>query len=189
MGCSINYYSELVHLSETVLILFSVHLERIMKTYLLCLVFTTFLCTSVLAIGYGTPECPSGWAKRLTRCYMFSNTTATWFAAYETCAKQHATLVSIESKVELDNINGWINTYGKYATQWWVSGSDLHSTGNWVWYGTKTPIYYQNYCSSADLGNGHCLAISKSCKHAWVSGICQTDKFHFVCEKGPVWVK
>lgn len=135
------------------------------------------------AITLTGEECPEGWAFRLYHCYYFSNDTADWFSAWQKCNKLQADLVSIESETEFQNIIGQIKQRAAGKFRWWTSGSDLHQTSDWAWYGTKNKVYYQNFCSPEDIGIGRCLTLDAACGYQFVTESCEETVIRYICER------
>jgi len=167
-------------------------MKTTMLTLNLLVALVLLTLSGVLAEDTNPPQCPAGWSTKLGRCYYFSNTTADWFKAWQSCGDLRAHLLSVETKVEGDKVVEWINTYSGGKYNWWTSGCNDNALGVWTWYGTLNKITYQNACRNEAYTSGvtfdqHCLSLSTDCGYQWLPKTCSDASLRYVCEKDAVY--
>lgn len=130
-------------------------------------------------------NCPSGFERLGTSCYLYRATQMTWDQAEVFCASQKAHLVSVGSQTEQDFVylmvlrdpllaspSAWI---GLKATQ--VGGQETR----WSWT-DGWPVTYSRWSLSGDLGsNSTDYCVSMDGNGTWSTRVCSENR-PFVCK-------
>ncbi|XP_016997808.2 C-type lectin 37Da-like [Drosophila takahashii] len=77
--------------------------------------------------------------------YIENNLKKNWYAAYESCRRLKADLVTFESVEELDMVSQYILN-SKTDVMYWASGTDLAEEGSHVWFSNGQPVYSDLWC-------------------------------------------
>ena len=136
-------------------------------------------------------ECPSGWSRHNSSCYLIPAVTATWFGASVLCPTmdRRARLTS----VHLDNhqfVEQFVEASGAHEV--WAGGVRLRLGGiDWGWQ-DGTPFDYANWAPGPSAGNNNedCIIMRgpKSGYNAkvgqWHDGLCchPGSNFNFLCQ-------
>ncbi|CAL8329369.1 unnamed protein product [Boreogadus saida] len=97
-------------------------------------------------------ECPGGWNKFGCKCYSFSSEWGSWSKIRESCVTHRADLVVVDSKEEMDFING---------------------------YGVDNPSWRRGKPDGGKDKN--CLSRVKQTNYKWTDESCEA-KYHRLCE-------
>ncbi|CAL8236103.1 unnamed protein product [Boreogadus saida] len=71
-------------------------------------------------------DCPGGWTKFGCKCYRYSSESVSWNKCRKFCVSKGADLVVVDSKEEMDYING-------YGQTTWLGATDEAGEGLWRW--------------------------------------------------------
>ncbi|XP_069118269.1 perlucin-like [Argopecten irradians] len=97
----------------------------------------------VLIIGQGTADCPDGFVKHDTSCYLFSILRVSWIQAMKLCSVYGGELATIESREEEAFLETYLHhtwtTYNQ-TDGIWLGGTDLLVENEWIWAVSKEPI-------------------------------------------------
>ncbi|KAK9885676.1 hypothetical protein WA026_012440 [Henosepilachna vigintioctopunctata] len=111
---------------------------------------------------------------------------ANFYQAMQFCEAHGMHLMSLESKVENENIIRYLRTNYPKIKQFWTSGSDLAVEGEFVWFSTGKHMNFTYWIppqpdNSAKIE--HCVQIQKSNDehYLWNDVVC-TTMINFICE-------
>ncbi|XP_061882748.1 C-type lectin domain family 4 member G-like [Entelurus aequoreus] len=127
--------------------------------------------------------CPSGWKKFETNCYYSSTfTKKTWYLSRSYCQGKGADLVIINSKDEMEFVNGMF-TNNKEV---WIGLNDQGVEGQWKWVDgtTLTTSYWADSQPNSYNGDQDCVEFwhRSSGKAEWNDEKCSSQR-NWVCEK------
>uniref|UniRef100_A0A1I8M6G8 C-type lectin domain-containing protein n=1 Tax=Musca domestica TaxID=7370 RepID=A0A1I8M6G8_MUSDO len=132
----------------------------------------------------GNPEEPV-FTKIGNKQYHFGQVKVSWFKAYLICRSMGGYLASFDNRQEFQELSDHLEDYYPTDRWWWISGSDLHSEGNFYWYRTGKPVKYAEW----SLGQPDNAGGNEDCMHLWYSMYkyrmndwnCNMDAF-YICE-------
>ncbi|KAM7343885.1 C-type lectin mosGCTL-7-like [Cochliomyia hominivorax] len=104
-----------------------------------------------------------------------------WYKAQQACAKLNMTLASITSSTEQQNLKNLLSQNSAVANQYWISGTDLSKSNEFVWFGNGQPFSYTSWGSGP--GNSPLLrCVRTDFNFNWERASC-IDQHYFICEK------
>ena len=123
--------------------------------------------------GYG------GWTFWNGGCYKLFNGAATWSNSRQICANFSADLVSIQTALENDLVNGMCNLSSS-CLEVWIGLSDFDQDGKFAW-ADGTTVSYTSW-ASLQPSNGECVYLSSAVPSKWSTDTCQ-DTRSYICKK------
>ncbi|XP_059485384.1 C-type lectin domain family 4 member K-like isoform X2 [Neocloeon triangulifer] len=139
-------------------------------------------------INPGTPDLSEKLVSLYTgRKYFISTEKLNWYKAFQRCKASGLELVSIESKLENDELKRLVDNTKEH---YWISATDLGSEGKFYWAGTGQPFGAFNDFPAGQPNNAgnneHCIHLHHSWggenTFAWNDINCETQHFRFICE-------
>ncbi|XP_069460038.1 CD209 antigen-like protein C isoform X3 [Ambystoma mexicanum] len=122
-------------------------------------------------------DCPEGWKKHKSNCYLFSTTEQTWESAKENCINQYSRLVVIDNQQEQTFLAQSLN-----GNQHWIGLTDSPLEGMWHWVtGANLVVSFWGPGEPNNAGaKEHCATIEPS-SH-WNDIPCAWNR-RWICEK------
>nr|XP_034311605.1 perlucin isoform X3 [Crassostrea gigas] len=124
--------------------------------------------------------CDIGWIRHHTKCYMFSNTTATWAEAESICNAFHSILAEPRSHDEsVFLISQSENEVGHF----WIGISDIIKEDRWVYSSDLQPVRVTDFSPGQpnEYTSANCVALRKIFHGYWGDLPC-SEHFNFICE-------
>ncbi|KAI8119981.1 hypothetical protein FF38_00760 [Lucilia cuprina] len=104
-----------------------------------------------------------------------------WHKALQSCAKMNMRLASIESSTEQQNIKSLLNSNSALSKQYWISGNDLSSSRDFVWFGTGESFSYTSW-GSGPGGSTSQRCVRTDANFNWRRDACSSLQY-FICER------
>ncbi|XP_052688996.1 perlucin-like [Crassostrea angulata] len=140
-----------------------------------------FVTLLMLLELYNSGEgCDIGWIRHHTKCYMFSNTTATWAEAESICNAFHTILAEPRSHDEsMFLISQSENEVGHF----WIGISDIIKEDRWVYSSDLQPVKVTDFYPGQpnEYTSANCVALRKIFHGYWGDLPC-SEHFNFICE-------
>ncbi|XP_046661267.1 adhesion G protein-coupled receptor E1-like isoform X2 [Homalodisca vitripennis] len=130
-------------------------------------------------VGNPFQNCVSQGTIELQKKYYIGKEQVTWTTANERCRSKDMYFASITSPSEQDDIKRACKESG-IAGLVWVSGSDLGSTGEYVWSSTGKGLTYTNWKSGEPEEEYRCVAFH-TFDYKWETRACGIERY-YACE-------
>ncbi|XP_073831758.1 C-type lectin 37Db-like [Musca autumnalis] len=122
------------------------------------------------------------------KLYHIGESKVNWFKANLICRGMGGYLASFDNQQEFNELSEHLKTNYPTDRWFWISGSDLHSEGQFYYYRTGEPMKYAAW-TSAQPDNGSNKGEGEDCVHLWYKNstyemndwICSQDAF-YICE-------
>ncbi|XP_061183004.1 perlucin-like protein [Saccostrea echinata] len=140
------------------------------------------------AVSQPASECPHGWTKWGTSCYLFvTHVHNDWTESEYFCHMLHSKLVEIETMeednfVQLQAIKHVHENPGTFG--FWIGGTDAVVEGEWMWVTTGQNFTYSNWAPGFPddyRKNEDCAHLYKAQHFEWNDEDCD-HRMCFICE-------
>ena len=119
-----------------------------------------------------TGDCPSGWTKLSTGCYLYKEVPMTWAESKAFCEDLGAKMVVVESKSEKEEITKMVAEATARRVRFWLGVKKVGNSWKIV-DGVKTPAYAPWGALAGCSGcTGDCVRSGPS--SGWFKGRCET---------------
>ncbi|XP_062605374.1 perlucin-like protein [Saccostrea cucullata] len=149
--------------------------------------FTTFIAGALAQPDFGFGNCPHGWLRNSSSCYLFvTHVDNDWTESEYFCSMLGAKLVEIETEEE----NNYIRSHARTAHQhkqsgFWIGGTDAVVEGEWIWMKSQTPFSYTDWARNFPddyESNEDCAHMWSEVDFSWNDSHCD-ERMNFICEK------
>ncbi|XP_052703574.1 A disintegrin and metalloproteinase with thrombospondin motifs adt-1-like [Crassostrea angulata] len=125
----------------------------------------------------GAVTCSSGWSKYGENCYKLYTATLPWTDALKACQAVGSSLVDVGSDGEQTFVHNLAS-----GNEFWISGSDASTEGQWLWYGSIQSWGYTQWNSGEpnDSGGEDCASLLNSGR--WNDYPCSRS-MAYICEQ------
>ncbi|XP_061391683.1 C-type lectin 37Db-like [Musca vetustissima] len=119
------------------------------------------------------------------KLYHFGQSKVSWYKANVICRSMGGDLASFDSAEEIKELSDHLKSKFPRDRWWWLSGSDLHSEGDFLWYRTGERIQYADWTRGQPDNAGG----KENCVHLWYrepkyemnDWVCKLDAF-YICQ-------
>ncbi|XP_061388398.1 C-type lectin 37Db-like [Musca vetustissima] len=126
------------------------------------------------------------------KLYHFGQSQVSWFKANLICQSMGGVLASFDNPEEIEELSEHLKSNYPNDRWWWLSGSDLHSEGDFYWYGTGERMLYADWAGVQPDnagGNEHCVHLwYKEPKYQMNDWKCRMNAFYICQTKKPTTV-
>nr|XP_019930721.2 perlucin [Crassostrea gigas] len=133
-------------------------------------------------------ECPHGWTRRDSSCYLFVTHVANdWTESEFFCRLLHSNLAEIETQEEGTFLQSQarIHTHeNRDSHGFWIGGTDAVEEGKWIWITSGHSFTYSHWAPGFPddyHGNEDCLELFKDERFLWNDEKCD-HRMSFICE-------
>ncbi|XP_031427103.1 ladderlectin-like [Clupea harengus] len=123
-------------------------------------------------------QCPSGWFKKGSRCFLMVTSKKNWSNAATHCVGQQGSLASVQSSDEYNFLQTMVTFSGQSSA--WIGG--FHFQGAWRWI-DSAGFYYTNWQTQNSVSRYPCLQLNSN--GGWSNYNCRTSRAFFCARNGP----
>uniref|UniRef100_A0A3B4DUB4 C-type lectin domain-containing protein n=1 Tax=Pygocentrus nattereri TaxID=42514 RepID=A0A3B4DUB4_PYGNA len=113
------------------------------------------LQSSLITCGFLTMttffQCPTGWFKHGSRCFLLVKSRMSWLNAENHCVSQQGSLASVQSPAEYQFLQNLADLGGQ--TSAWIGAFNFQNT--WMW-NDRAGFYYSNWQSLSSVSSNPC---------------------------------
>ncbi|XP_012671939.2 ladderlectin-like [Clupea harengus] len=120
-------------------------------------------------------QCPSGWFKKGSRCFLMVTSKKTWKDAVKHCVGQQGSLASVQSSDEYNFLQTMVTLSGQSSA--WIGG--FYFQGAWLWI-DSAGFYYTNWHTQNNVYAYPCLKLNSN--GGWSNRRCRTI-CAFICAR------
>ncbi|XP_048759783.1 perlucin-like isoform X2 [Ostrea edulis] len=142
---------------------------------------TKILATCLVLVCSTTDGCGIGWLQFKDKCYLFTNTQASWGTAQIICGAFRSHLAEPKTKSESHCL---MNHTDNLGGNFWIGISDIVKEGKWIYTSTQHPVVIHDFhpTNPNSQNISDCVALRHDYQGHWSDEPCHTT-FYFICEK------
>ncbi|KAL7877941.1 hypothetical protein SRHO_G00045840 [Serrasalmus rhombeus] len=122
-------------------------------------------------------QCPTGWFKHGSRCFLLVKSRMSWLNAENHCVSQQGSLASVQSPAEYQFLQSLADLGGQ--TTAWIGAFNFQNTWMWI---DRAGFYYSNWQSLSSVSSNPCAYLQTQA--GWRNTNCATT-LAFFCVRIP----
>ncbi|KAL7889831.1 hypothetical protein AOLI_G00020890 [Acnodon oligacanthus] len=96
-------------------------------------------------------QCPTGWFRHGSRCFLLVKSRMSWLNAENHCVSQQGSLASVQSPAEYQFLQSLADLGGQ--TSAWIGAFNFQNTWMWI---DRAGFYYSNWHSLSSVTSNPC---------------------------------